>query len=165
MSQLNEKVKSELGEFVEVLEKVFTPPDLRAPNDLLFDSGLVIFEDSSEINTEQIINCLPEGKGRFFLLDKEYDDYGFLEELIAANEKDQWLVVDCKVDPSPQIISILKQISNRNYLTVPYFKDQELFSLKINHKTRIIFCVCSDFLEKGITYPSFINLFGPVIRI
>ncbi len=163
MSKLNEEVKKELASFINSLDVVLTPSDLRAPKDLFFDSGLVVFEDSL-VGVDEVADCLAEEKRKVFLLDNEYDDYGFLKALIEANEKGQWLIVDCKIDPSPQMISILKQVSDRNSFTVPNFNNQELFSLKINSNTRIIFCIESKLLEK-ITYPSFVNLFGPVIRI
>jgi len=100
-----------------------------------------------------------------FLLNDKHEYESFLKELVIANREGQWFLVDCQADPSPTIITVLKQISEDNAFTVSHFEGQELFRMTLNPRTRIIFCLDSDFLEKEITYPFFMNLFGPVIRI
>jgi hypothetical protein len=155
----------ELNHFFEVLEKVSISKDPREPKKLIFDLGLVIFESNSSLKAKSIFNLLPKEKTRFFELKNRYDVDNFLKELVIANREGQWLLVDCQADPSPEIISVLKQLSENNSFTVSNFEERELFQISLNPKTRIIFCINSDFLETKISYPFFMNLFGPVIRI
>jgi len=165
MTKISNNLKEELDHFFEVLEKVKSPSDPRQPRKLVFDLGLVVFESHSSSDANNIFKILPKGKSRFFKLDNPYTFDDFLKELVIANREGQWLMVDCQVDPAPTIIGILKQLSEDNAFTVSHFEDKELFQMKLNPKTRLIFCIQSDFLETKITYPFFMNLFGPVIRI
>ncbi len=157
----NEK---EIKHFFEILEKVAAPSDPRSKK-FIYDLGLVIFEKVSKNSAKQVFDLLPKGKGRFFILDNPYTYDDFLKELVIANREGQWFIVDCQVDPSPLIIGVLKQLSEDNVFTVSHFEDKELFTMELNLKTRIIFCINSEFLETKIIYPFFMNLFGPVIRI
>jgi len=165
MEKIPKKIIEELNHFFEVLEKVSTPSDPREPGKLVFDMGLVIFESTSSLKTESVFNLLPKGKSRLFELNNPNICEDFIKELIIANREGQWLLVDCQADPCPTIIGILKQLSEDNAFTLSHFEDKELVKMNLNPKTRLIFCLQSDFLETKITYPFFINLFGPVIRI
>jgi len=165
MAKMSQQVTQELNHFFEVVEKVSTPSDPREPRKLVFDLGLVIFEPSSFLKAEDVFNLIPEGKSRFFKLNNSHNIDDFIKELVIANREGQWFLVDCQSDPHPTIIGILKQLSEDNVFTLSHFEEKELVQIKLNPKTRIIFCINSDFLEKEITYPFFINLFGPVIRI
>lgn len=165
MTKIPQKTIEELNDFFEVLEKVSAPSDLREPGKLVFDLGLVIFEPESSLEVYDVFDLLPKGKAQFFKLENPYYFDDFIKELVIANREGQWFLVDCQTDPAPTIIGILKQLSEDNAFTVSNFEDKELFTMKLNPKTRIIFCIKSDFLETKITYPFFMNLFGSVIRI
>lgn len=165
MAKISKTKQQELLEFFEVLEKVAVPSDPRDQKKLVYDLGLVIFEENSRLKAEDILKLFPNGKCRFFKLDNPYTFDGFLKELVIADREGQWLIVDCHADLSPTIIGILKQLSEDNAFTVSHFEGKELFRMELNPKTRIIFCINSMFLETKITYPFFMNLFGPVIRI
>jgi len=156
--------QKELNQFFEVIEKVAAPSDPRSRR-MIYDLGLIIFEPNSSLRANDIYSLFPPGKARLFLLNNKHEYESFLKELVIANREGQWFLVDCQTDPSPTIITVLKQISEDNTFTVSHFEGKELFRMDLNPKTRIIFCIDSDFLEKEITYPFFMNIFGPVIRI
>jgi len=162
--KLSQKIQEELNQFFEVIEKVAVPSDPRSLR-IIYDLGLIIFKPKSSLRTSDIYSLFPSGKARVFLLNDKHEYESFLKELVIANREGQWFLVDCQADPSPTIITVLKQISEDNAFTVSHFEGQELFRMTLNPRTRIIFCLDSDFLEKEITYPFFMNLFGPVIRI
>lgn len=164
MAKITKEMKKEIEEFFEVLEKVAAPSDPRSRKPV-YDLGLVIFDKASKEGSREIFNLLPKGKARFFLLNIPYGYDDFLKELVIAIREGQWLVVDCQADPSPTIIGILKQLSEDNAFTVTHFEGKGLFRMELNPKTRIIFCLNSEFLETKITYPYFMNFFGSVIRI
>jgi hypothetical protein len=164
MVKMFQKNQKELNQFFEVIEKVAVPSDPRSQR-RIYDLGLIIFEPNSSLRTNDIYNLFPPGKARLFLLNNKHEYESFLKELVIANREGQWFLVDCQADPSPTIITVLKQISEDNAFTISHFEGKELFRMELNSKTRIIFCIDSDFLEKEITYPFFMNLFGPVIRI
>jgi hypothetical protein len=164
MVKMFQKNQKELNQFFEAIEKVATPSDPRSQR-RIYDLGLIIFEPNSSLRTNDIYNLFPPGKARLFLLNNKHEYESFLKELVIANREGQWFLVDCQADLSPTIITVLKQLSEDNAFTVPHFEGQELFRMDLNPKTRIIFCLDSDFLGKEITYPFFMNLFGPVIRI
>jgi len=161
---LSQKTQEELNQFFEVIEKVTVPSDPRSLRKI-YDLGLIIFEPNSSLKVNDVYSLFPSGKARIFSLNNKHEYESFLKELVIANREGQWLLVDCQTDPSPTIINVLKQLSEDNTFTISHFEDQELFRMDLNPKTRIIFCLDSNFLEKEITYPFFINLFGPVIRI
>ncbi len=165
MIKITKKATEELNHFFEVLEKVSTPSDSREPGKLVFDMGLVIFEPTVSLKADSVFNLLPKGKSRLFKLNNPYTFDDFIKELVIANREGQWILVNCQADLHPTIIGVLKQLSEDNAFSVSHFEGKELFRMKLNPKTRIIFCIKSDFLETKITYPFFINLFGPVIRI
>jgi len=165
MIKIPKKTIEELNHFVEILEKVSAPSDPREAGKLVFDLGLVIFEKNSSLRTKDIFDFLPKGKSRLFKLNNPYTFDDFIKELVIANREGQWLLVDCQADPHPTIIGILKQLSEDNAFTLSHFEGKELIRMKLNPKTRLIFCLNSDFLETEITYPFFMNFFGPVIRI
>jgi len=163
MTTLNKNQKQEIEEFFEILEKVSSPSDIREPNKLVYDLGLIILEN--KIDPKEIFNLLTPGKARYFELDNPYVYDDFFRELVIANREGQWFFVNLQVDPAPTIIGILKQLSEDNSFTISHFEDEEFFRMNLNPKTRIIFCIESDFLETKITYPFFLNLFGPILRI
>ena len=168
MTRISKDTKEELNHFFEVVEKVKIPSILSSglpSKKLIFEMGLIIFESKSSLKAEDVFKILPEGKARFFKLKDRYDWEDFLKELVIANREGQWLFVNCQADPAPTVIGILKQISGDNVFTVLHFEDKELFRMELNSKTRLIFAIQSDFLEREITYPFFMNLFGPIIRI
>lgn len=164
MAKITKETKKKIENFFEVLEKVAAPSDPRSRKPV-YDLGLVIFEKNSKERSWEIFNLLPKGKARFFLLNNSYYYDDFLKELVIAIREGQWLVVDCQADPFPTIIGILKQLSEDNAFTVSHFEGKGLFRMELSLKTRIIFCLNSEFLETKITYPFFMNLFGSVIRI
>lgn len=164
MTTTTTKQKKEIKEFFEVLEKVshFEPAE---PNKKLFDLGLVIFEQNSSIGAKKVYKLLPEGKALFHILDNPYFYDDFVKKLVIANREGQWLIVDCQTDPAPTITTILKQVSEDNEFSISHFEDKELFRMALNPKTRIVFCINSQTLEETITYPYFLSLFGPVLRL
>ena len=161
---ITELQQKEIREFFNALEKV-THGEPFAPTEELFDLGLVIFEPESKATAKDIYTLLPEGKGLFFELINPYYYEDFAKKLVTANREGRWLVVDCKTDPAPTIIQIIKQLSETNEFSLSHFEDKEIFSMKLNPKTRIIFCIDNEFLETKITYPYFISLFGPILRL
>jgi len=165
MTKISLDQKKELTLFFEALEKVKFPSDPREPGKLVYDLGLIVFESPLSPKTGDVYNLFPEGKTRLYKLDNPFDHERFLKELVLANREGQWFLVDCQADPSPTIIGILKQLSEDNAFTAPHFEEKELFRMELNPKTRVIFAIQTDFLETKITYPFFINIFGPIIRI
>lgn len=161
---MTNKQKKEIEEFFQNLEKV-THFEPREPQKLLFDLGLVIFEPHTKIKAKDIYNLLPKGRGIFLEVDNPNNSDDFLKNLVMANREGKWLMVDLKADPASLIIQIIKQLSETNEFSVSHFEDKELFGMKLNPKTRVIFCIENDFLETKITYPYFLSLFGPILRI
>ena len=163
MATLTKEEKRELGNFFEVVEKVSAPVDIREPNKKVYDLGLIIVEKKGD--PKEIFELFEEGRARFFNLDDPYNYENFAKELVISNREGQWLFVNCQADPYPTIIGILKQLSEDNTFTLSHFEGKELFRMALSPKTRIIFCINSLFLETKITYPFFLNLFGPTIRV
>jgi hypothetical protein len=156
--------QKEIDEFLESLKKVVHSLPYE-PKKKLFDLGLIILEKEHQLTAKDIFNLLPENKKIFFELINPYYYDDFVEKLITANREGQLLFVNCKADPAPTIIKLLKQLSETNEFSTTDVEDKELFSMKLNPKTRVIFCIDNDFLETKITYPYFISLFGPILRL
>lgn len=155
--------KSDAVVFFDALERN-TSFDSREPNKSLVDSGLIIFKKTSPTAVAGILSTLPKGKTILMKLDNKHFADEFFKKLVMANREGQWLAVDCSCDPAPAIIQTLKQISQDNEFTLPHFEGKELFAMKMNPKSRVIFSIADNILEKEITYPYFMDLFGPILR-
>ncbi len=164
------RIKSEKQEkpdavvFFEAIEKNVSF-DSREPNKALADLGLVVFKKGNPVEIKKVLDILPKGKTLLVKLDNQYFADDFFKKLVMANREEQWLVVDCSCDPAPAVIQVLKQISQNNAFTISHFEGKELFTMKMDPKSRVIFFIDNAVLEKEITYPYFINLFGPILRI
>lgn len=104
-------------------------------------------------------------KANFFTIANSYNYKDFFKELVVANKEGKQLIVNCQVDPSPELIGVLKQLSEDDIFSLSHFQNKKNFREKLNPKTRLIFCIKSIDLEIKITYPFFINLFGSIIKI
>ena len=156
--------KSDVAVFFEALEKN-TSFDSREPNKILFDSGLIILKKSNSAAVKSVLGALPKGKAVLMKLDNRHFTEEFFKKLVMVNREGQWLVVDCSCDPAPGVIQTLKQINQDNEFTFLHFEGKELFTMKMNPKSRVVFLIEDNVLEKEITYPYFTNLFGPILRI
>ena len=161
----NPQTKNNLLNFSRELQVVMHPSDPRAPKDKLFDLGLVISAPGSAVTGDDVYSTFPNGTAYHFLLNNSNDYLLFAKAFFIANSEGRDLIVTCAADPSSNVISALKQLSEGNVFIMPNFNKQELFSMPLNPKTRVIFCINEDFLNEKITYPYFINLFGSVLRI
>ena len=155
--------KSDTKMFFDVLEKSASF-DPREPQKMLVDSGLVVLKKNSSAKVRQIISLLPKGKAILMKLDNPYFADEFLKKLVMVNREGQWLIVNCSCDPAPMVIQILKQINQGNKFTIPNFEGKELFTMRMNSESRVVFMIGNDTLEKEITYPYFMDLFGPILR-
>ena len=164
MTTKTSQEKSDVVVFFEALEKN-TSFDSREPNKILADSGLIILKKSNSAAVKSVLDALPKGKAVTMKLDNQYFADDFFKKLVMANREGQWLIVECSSDPAPAVIQTLKQISRDNEFSISHFEDKELFSMKMNPKSRVVFLIEDSVLEKDITYPYFTNLFGPVLRV
>jgi hypothetical protein len=73
-------------------------------------------------------------------------------------------MVDCREDPHPTLIGVLKSLSESNDCTLSHFEDQELFRMTLNARTRVVFLIDSNILEMKITHPIVFGSFvaGPL---
>lgn len=158
--ELQEKIKH----FLDILEKSIIINPLS--NKPLYENGLVTFEnDNSGLTASDIFEILPKGKGVFINIDNPYDYEEFVKTFSVINREGQWLVINLQCDPHPEIIGALKQITEDNEVTVPNSKGAELSLIKLNPKTRIVFCADRLLIEDKITYPYFYNIFGPILNL
>lgn len=156
--------RKEIKEFFEVIERVTHRWPLASLREL-YDMGLIILEPNASLQAKDIANLLPKGRTLFYTLKNSYEYEEFSKKLVTANREGQWFVVNCQADPAPTIITILNQISEENAFTLTHFEGKDLFQMELHPKTRIVFLINSQTLETEITYPYFLSLFGPVIRV
>lgn len=159
------KSQKDISHFLEVLEKVAVSPGGGEGATAIPDLGLIIFEKGSSFKVDDILKVMPEGKGLEVVIDNPWDKDLFTKKLVEANREGQYLVIDLRVDPHPKILAILKNLISLGSINTSHFEDKELFRVSLNPKTRLIFCAKRNILEEVITYPYFINLFGPILSL
>lgn len=159
------QIKEDLLNFSKELKVVTHASDPRSPKDKIFDLGLLMLAPGSDIAETELNSFMSESATHHFLLDSSNDYLKFAKAFFIANSEGKDLIVNCIADPSSNVISALKQLSEKNIFVMPNFNEQEFFSAPLNPKTRVIFIIKEDFLNEEITYPYFINLFGSVLRI
>lgn len=158
--QTAEKLKG----FFQAVQYV-THADSREPAHTIHDMGLIIEERKGACAPDALTALLGADCAHFFTLENSVAVDDFVEALIHANERGRMLIVTCLTDPTPTIIGILKQLSENDTCAIPNVCGKEIFPLSPHPDTRIVFCISSHDMEQTITYPYFINLFGPVLRI
>lgn len=155
--------QKKIKHFLEVIE--IKSKDSDSHNELA-DNGLIIVEkEKSEISSQDVLKELPEGRCRSISIINAQDYESFINAFSIANREGQYLLVDLQCDPHPNIISILKQISEGNEASILTYKDREEYLIKLNPKTRIIFYGRRELFEDQITYPHFYDLFGPILSL
>lgn len=157
-------ISSDIKSFLQSVETV-THIDEREPNRQLFDLGLVITDRDSTSVIKNVASAFPAGRAKTFVLNNKYDSELYTAALLEANREGQWLVVNCLADPAPEVIQTIQQMSEANTFTLTNVGDKGLVKITLNPKTRLVFCITSTFLETGISYPYFLNLFGVVLRL
>lgn len=158
----NLQTKEKIQQFLEIVENNGII-DKQKSNQSIFENGLVVFE-AENLTARDVCEFLPEGKYLIILVSDPLNYKEFIDNFSMINREGQWLVVDFKCDPHPNIISFLKQLNEENEVAISDYKDQELANFKLNSRTRIICCIKRNELEK-ITYPYFYNLFGPILNL
>jgi len=150
---MSKTIKGKIGQFIDVLLKVANSEGQ------LFDNGLIVIEDESNVKFEDIESNLND----FIKFDKVDNHVTFINSLVVANKDKKIILVKIEHDLDPKIISILKQISVDNTCNISDFNNEEIYHLKINQKVRIICITKRSVIENSISYPYFYNLFGPVL--
>ncbi len=166
MPSLSQKQTAEnLKDFFQAVQRV-THADPREPARQLYDMGLIIQERGTKTCTPITLDALlGQGRAHYFTLQNRYTADDFINVLVEANDNGLLLVVSCMADPAPAVITLLKQLSETGACTIPDANTKEAKVLSLHPDARIVFCLSSQTLEQIITYPYFINLFGPVLRI
>ncbi len=93
------------------------------------------------------------------------DDENAIQKLINAFRKKNWAFLEIKKDISSLFLNQLKHLSNRNFLQLLNYNNQDVFEIKMPEDTKIIVFAERDFIENKITYPHFYRLFGPTLSI
>ncbi|MBT7556592.1 hypothetical protein HN615_06670 [Candidatus Woesearchaeota archaeon] len=158
------KLQEKIKHFLDIVEKnIITNPLSNKP---LYENGLVVFENNnSDLSARDVFEILPKGKGVFITINNPHDYGEFIKTFSITNREGQWLIIDLQCDPHPKIIGALKKITEDNETVVSDFKGKELSLIKLNSKTRIVFCANRLLIEDKISYPYFYNIFGPILNL
>ncbi len=154
--------KEKLEQFIRLLQKVKRQPQR------VFDIGLIIKEPSAEKSVSgekvfrEIKNIAPIEK---IIYDNSMDDENAIQKLINVFRKKNWAFLEIKKDISSLFLNQLKHLSNRNFLQLLNYNNQDVFEIKMPEDTKIIVFAERDFIENKITYPHFYRLFGPTLSI
>lgn len=147
-----------LPSFFDALSQVTTPASDISGKPIP-DLGLIIFE-TEEVSLPEAMKRLSAGvEASNIILQKESSADEFADTLARASEKGNWLFVVSEDDPASPVIGILKEISEKGVLL------QNGKEIPLHEKTRVVVLVNAETLEKKITYPYFMEMFGPIARI
>jgi len=147
-----------LPSFFDALSQVVTPASDISGKPIP-DLGLIIFE-TEEVALPEVMKRLPTGiEASDIVLQKESSAEHFADALSLAIKKGNWLFVTVEDDTASSVISILKEISEKGVLS----RDEK--EIPLHEKTRIVVLISEETLEKKITYPYLMEIFGPIARI
>jgi len=157
-----EKIKK----FVEVLEKVSHFKNPFAKNEKFYDLGLIIKEGGVKFDFDDFKNVVEDReKYSFFAIDKNTSENDFLKFLVETLEAKKSPVIEIKDDLKGRCLTQLKRLAELNKIQILNFDYQgetkEVFNMKLPKESRIIMVISRNTLEEKITYPRFLQCFGP----
>ena len=152
--------KEKLEKFIRLLQKVRKQPSQT------FDLGLIIKEPKSKASFESIFRDIKKKLDiKKITYDKKIIDEDIIEELIDSFKKEKWVFLEIKKDIGSLFLNQLIHLSNRNFLQLLNYNNQDVFEIKMPENSRIIIFTERDFIKNKITYPHFYRLFGPTLSI
>lgn len=161
---ITQEQKSKLDYFLESVNQVTHPVALGSLEEI-YDLGLVIFEKDSKATIDDILSVFPKNKVEVLKYENNKYEIPFIEKMVNLLENKKWILIDLKVDPGHNLINQLRHLSDDNVMQLLDFKGKEVYNLKLPVESRIVVVVQRDFLEKGISHPRFLNIFGPVLSL
>ena len=156
--------EEKLRYFLESVNQI-THPVAPEYSEMLYDLGLIIFEDNSKARVNDILSVFPKNKVEVLKYDNNQHETPFIEKMVNLLENKKWILIDLKEDPGHNLINQLKHLSESNLMQLLDYKGKEVYNLKLPLESRIIAVVQRDFLEKEISYPYFLDIFGPIISL
>jgi hypothetical protein len=147
-----------LPPFFETVLKVKIPA-AGTSGKFISDMGLIVHE-TEEISLPEISKLLPSGIDAISGVLREGNDAEYFANVFTdANESGKWLLVAIENDVTHVMLGYLKEISENGVLS------QNGKEIPLRETTRVIVAVGNETLEKKITYPYFMEMFGPIARI
>lgn len=160
---MTQSQKEKIKKFVEILDKVSHPNLPWAKNEKFYDLGLIIGEKGVKFGFDDFKKAVGDArKYRFFTINRKSEQDDFLKFLVETLEAKKWLVIEIKDDLRGKCLTQLKRLSELNSIQL---LNKEVFNLKLPEESRIVVIIDRDILEKKISYPYFIQLFGPKISL
>lgn len=151
--------KEKLQTFIQLLQKV------RKSNGT-FDLGLIVKEPKSKIELSEIFKEIKKLVDiEKIVYDKLAIDEDIFEKIIESFQKEKWILLEIKKDPSSLLLNQLKHLANYNSFQLFDWQGKEIFEMKMPGNSRIIVFAERDFIENKISYPHFYTLFGPVLSM
>ncbi|MEM4547031.1 MAG: hypothetical protein QW328_09785 [Nitrososphaerota archaeon] len=138
----------------------------------LCDMGLIVMESArKEESVYESLTLISDaitkhtGKSPIVVIsDGEYYADSLIEGLLRAFQQGSWLLVYIKSDPSPEVLRILKELSESNEFTYCERSTKEMTRIIQNSSSRVIVCIEEALLNTGVSYPYFSALFGLIFR-
>jgi hypothetical protein len=161
---LKSQQKEKLNRFFEAVNLVSHPRGIGTKEEV-FDLGLIILEKDTKVTLEDIQKELQKVKFEFLEYDEKVFWEEFLKKIVDALEKEKWILFNIKADPDHYFLNALKTLSEGNFIQALNFRGKEIFNFKLPLKSRIVCVIEREFLEKKLSYPYFLNIFGPIISL
>ena len=160
---LKKEQQDKLKLFLESVNQVThaLSPEVREP---LYDLGLIIIEPDSKAKTKDILSVFPDGKAEILEYESK-NDASFAEKMADLINDKRWVFIELNGDPGHNLINQLRLLSEQNVMQLLDYKGSEIYNLKLPLESRIVVVVKRDVLEKEISYPNFLNIFGPVLSL
>lgn len=161
---LTHQQEEKMKHFLEAVNQVTHPTGLGSL-EKIYDLGLIIFEKDCKATIDDIVSVFPENKVEVLKYENNKYEASFIEKMVDLLKNKKWILVDLKVDPGHDLINQLRHLSDENVMQLFNFKGKEVYNLKLPIESRIVVVVQRDFLEKEISYPYFLNIFGPILSL
>jgi hypothetical protein len=122
---------------------------------------LVIVENNETILSEHLWMSVSDNI-KLFSLDNPNIFESLVEKIIECQKANLPLVIEIETDPNPSVISLFSQVADRSTVTET---DESGQKHNLFLRIPIISVINRELLENRISYPNFLNLFGPGLSI
>jgi len=161
---ITKKQEKKLRFFLESVNQVSHPITLGSLEEI-YDLGLIIFEKASKVTVDDIVSVFPKNKVEVLEYENNQYEATFIEKMANLLEDKKWILIDLKEDAGHNLINQLRHLSDNNIMQLLDYKGKEIYNLKLPLESRVVVVVQRDFLEKEISYPHFLDIFGPVLSL
>lgn len=154
---LNEDQNKKVGLFFQALENIKNPTTGKV------DIGLIVMAENYD--EQDIYECYPQEDAVEVMINQNMTFGEVAEPIADALESGKWILAVLKTPELPEgLYEMLRNLSSIGQAELLDFRGKENYVLKPDEKGRLVVITTDAILEK-IEPNTFLNIFGPIVRL